>query len=581
MKRKSIDIELPKKKSKVRDEAHSYRFHYHWSQIEDDRSGKLLGSRRRPLRKADRVLHLHPDRKYPPVSLATRLRKAARFQLRAKKYQTIDYNTFEKNGVVKLTEVELYFLSSKMTRSSSSEWAVVYLGIGNGERFRWIRDEFFPDLSVISFDPLDDFFTGIRSHVVANAERWTADGTNFTFLIRCFDDEADVSWIRERIGSRRLLVISDIRGLSFQEDGKTFDKGRDQDIQWRAIQRLRPESSLVKFSLPSDTCRSFLYAPGVLLKQVFSYYGTMEMRLLIDGVPEKLQRYRSWELIRKLNHHHERMRGRVYRSTLKHERAQCRCLDSCFDCTVLWDTISAYAKKSKMNPYEVLDKIQNDHIYITENWTRCAGCGHLNATPQEEGANADAIRRRSDVEFFLGHGRVSLAVAALEAGGNVDEELMDWGEVIEAISARQPALAQRLRLELPGPSSRGTLMRLLGNLDEPFTLVRSELNGLLEWPADSWRKDYACTDMSFYKTGPCHFFKLGLCLKGENCTYSHGEADVDVQAPWTNDILCWFHSKGRCVKGNGCTFSHGKALSSQRRDDATDGREASNSEKVV
>lgn len=534
MKRKSQDITPLNKQNKPKRGPYSNRLHYHWSQLEDDRSGKLLGSWRRPVKKADRVLHMHPERKYGPLSLASKMRRSARFRLCASTYQTIDYNTFEKNGIIKLTEVEMYFLSSKMTKSSSSEWAVVYLGIGNGERFRWLRDEFFPGLSVVAFDPLDEFFTGVRHSVEKDAERWSNDGTNFTFLIRCFDDDTDVSWIHDKLRGKRLLVISDIRGMCFLKDGVTFDKRRDQDIQWRAIQRIRPEASLVKFNLPSSCTTSFTYAPGVLLKQIYTYYGTLELRLLIDGVPEQMQRYSGWELMRKLAHHHESLRGLVYRSTRRDKRLSCKCLDCCFDCTVLWDTISAYARKSGVDAYEVLDKIRNDHIYIQSNWTR----------------------RRADVEFFIGDGRLGSAVAALEAGGHFDEELVDWGEVIEGISARQPALAERLRLELRGPSSRGALMRLLGSLSAPFTLTKSELNGLLEYPPETWRKNWNRQDMSLYKAGPCWFFWQGKCTKGEFCTYQHGEADAGAQAPWTSDLRCWYDAKGCCKRGNGCIFRH-------------------------
>lgn len=89
--------------------------------------------------------------------------------------QHIDSATNARNGSLKLTEVELFFLSSHMSKDSSRDWAVVYLGVGNGERFRFLRDEFFPHLTVVAFDPLDKFYTGSRSWVWNCAQRWNQD----------------------------------------------------------------------------------------------------------------------------------------------------------------------------------------------------------------------------------------------------------------------------------------------------------------------------------------------------------------------------------------------------------------------
>ena len=65
----------------------------------------------------------------------------------------------------------------------------MYLGIGNGERFRWLRDEFFPALCVVGFDPLDPFYTGKREDVWESARQWNQDGSDFAFFVRCFYPE--------------------------------------------------------------------------------------------------------------------------------------------------------------------------------------------------------------------------------------------------------------------------------------------------------------------------------------------------------------------------------------------------------
>lgn len=50
--------------------------------------------------------------------------------------------------------------------------------------------------------------------------------------------------IREMTNGKRLLMISDIRGVALTDD-EHFDKVQDQEVQWQAIQALQPESSLV------------------------------------------------------------------------------------------------------------------------------------------------------------------------------------------------------------------------------------------------------------------------------------------------------------------------------------------------
>lgn len=513
----SLVIQMKRKINSVGSDGHtkgvaaipySHRLHYYWSQIEASRlRHNAVGSPRRPRTRADRTLKLDGKRSHCTWSTASSLRKNARFNMCAKTYETINYNTCQKNGVLKLTEIEMYFLSTRMTRSSSSEWAVVYLGIGNGDRFRWLRDEFFPGLSVIAFDPLDDFFEGVRDDVEANARLWSNDGTHFLFLVRCFDEDKDITWVKERLAGKRLLLISDIRGMNFHDDGATFDKARDQDIQWKAIQRLHPERSLVKFTVPDPLADSYDYVPGVLLKQIFCYFGTTELRLMIDGVPEHTKRYDVWELLGKVTYHHEYLRGQVYKTTRRPDRIPCACLDCCFDCTVLWDTVSSYASQSNIDPYKVLRSIIENHIY----------------SPEAGGT------WKSDLEYFLSKGRLMEAVAVLEAEDVDNRGDVDWLELADSISHQQPKLAQRIRFELSRPSPRGDLVRILGSLAEPFTLVRSELNTLLEYAPNTWSKRFWQVteyDLSLYKTAPCWYYERGSCVQGDDCVFRHGDDDV-------------------------------------------------------
>lgn len=455
---------------------YSHRLHYHWAQLEADSSGFNIGSPLCPCPKAVRVLDLHNDRRYNscPLALSEDPAAEARFAACAETYKTIEYNTFIKNGCLKLTEVELFFLSSSMTKNTSREWALVYLGLGSGTRFRSLRDMFFPELLVIAFDPLDEFFTATRDEVENDARRWTEDGTDFTFLTRCLEFEHDISWIREKIQDRKLLLISDIRGMSFKEDGH-FDKEHDQEVQWDAIQRLRPIRSLVKFSFPS-WAQYFDYAPGVVLKQVFCNWGSREVRLLIEGVPDKFICYNAWELYEKMNIHHEVLRGQVYASTRRPGCSACLC--HCFDCTVLWDTVSAYAERNGMDPNAVLGEIIRYQVYTP------AGDPWRGSDPWSLWSSKIASCGRScawwDVEDCLTRGRVMQAIAALEADERAGGEDRDWADIIHCLFNYQRDLAYRLKHGLRRPASRGDLIELLGSLAQPFTLLRTELNTLLD-----------------------------------------------------------------------------------------------------
>eukprot|EP00930_Biecheleria_cincta_P056602 TRINITY_DN42680_c0_g1_i1.p1 TRINITY_DN42680_c0_g1~~TRINITY_DN42680_c0_g1_i1.p1 ORF type:complete len:549 (-),score=70.37 TRINITY_DN42680_c0_g1_i1:37-1683(-) len=519
-----------------------YRVHYRWNQIERHRPAESVDTPLQSRPKVDRTLRLRSDGKSKRRLLAPALRRQAHFSLHAKTYKTIDYNTFTKNGVLKLTEVEMFFLSTRMTKQTSSEWAVVYLGIGHGERFRHLRDEFFPHLTVIAFDPLDAYFDHNRGDIEKQAEAWSNDGTNYIFHVRCFDPESDVHWMRERICGKKLLLISDIRGIFFLPDKSGFDKVLDQEVQWQAIRCLRPERSLVKFTIP-DTCSDcYTYAPGVLLKQVFCYYGTCELRLLIDGVPEKPVMYNMSEVYDKMTFHHEHLRGQVYRTTRCLDPISCGGLDHCFDCTVLWETVATYAKQNEEDPHAVLKRILNNEI------EEC----HL--------------RSRSSVVYNLNSGRLTEAVWALQGKEDANE---DWSAIADEVDEQQPELAERLRHSLPKPASRADLTRVIGSLSEPFTLLRTELNGLIEYPPWTWTKkrrldtnpsDKAMWDMSLYKTAPCYFYLTGRCAKGDLCTYKHGDQDVGDQN-WLmacqEDRLCWYHfNAGHCGHGSRCQYKH-------------------------
>merc|ERR1712048_691294 len=106
-------------------------------------------------------------------------------------------------------------------------------------------------------------------------------------------------------------------------------------------------------------------------------------------------------------YHHEHLRGLVYESKLRLDGTAC--LDSCFDCSVLRNTLFTYAVQNSLNPSDVLHKVLTRHIYTPSN----AGLWGQNY--------ADYIwkeptfsQRWWDVEWSLQRGKLTEAIAALE-----------------------------------------------------------------------------------------------------------------------------------------------------------------------
>merc|ERR1712048_20752 len=119
------------------------------------------------------------------------------------------------------------------------------------------------------------------------------------------------------------------------------------------------------------------------------------------------------------------------------------CLDCCFDCTVLWDTLTTYAKKNGLDPYCILGKMQRYHVYSPTDPSARTWLEHYNAT---EGLSRK--QRWWDVESALQGGLVMEAISALEFPGEDDREGTDWDDIADMIAVQQPCLAKRLRRSL-------------------------------------------------------------------------------------------------------------------------------------
>lgn len=70
------------------------------------------------------------------------------------------------------------------------------------------------------------------------------------------------------------------------------------------------------------------------------------------------------------------------------------------------------------------------------------------------------------------------------------------------------------------------------------------------------------TDMKhglFRKTKLCSFFLEGRCRHGEQCTFAHGEVDVNFLPDLTKTSLCVAWKAGTChLSAKSCRFAHGK-----------------------
>eukprot|EP00913_Durusdinium_trenchii_P016043 g15078.t2 len=232
-------------------------------------------------------------------------------------------------------------------------------------------------------------------------EGYFRDGSNFSFYVRCFNVEEDIPMIREMTNGKRLLMISDIRGVALTDD-EHFDKVQDQEVQWQAIQALQPESSLVKFALPHVWEQFYDYAPGVLLKQTFCNFGTLELRLLVSGVPAKRYSYDGWDIVEKMTFHHEHLRGQVYSSGLRP-----KCLDGCFDCSVLMERLELAS---------ITDSLLKFHVYYCsggEEWEKFSWIP------------PSIIERWQVVLWGLKRGNLSEAILALEVEAKEGEEDLD------------------------------------------------------------------------------------------------------------------------------------------------------------
>merc|ERR1712154_499867 len=77
------------------------------------------------------------------------------------------------------------------------------------------------------------------------------------------------------------------------------------------------------------------------------------------------------------------------------------------------------------------------------------------------------------------------AIAALEHEADDGVDSIDWADVADEVAEIQPHIAARIRA-LARPVTRHDLIRTLGTLHSPFTLIATEINMLDLDPVDFW-----------------------------------------------------------------------------------------------
>merc|ERR1740121_2365660 len=134
-----------------------------------------------------------------------------------------------------------------------------------------------------------------------------------------------------------------------------------------------------------------------------------------------MKRYNAWNLYEKMNFHHEHMRGQVYEPS---RGSSCtKVLDHCFDCSVLWETISTYAAKNNADAHSLLDNLIKYQVYTPP------GFGWKKDANRVESKQSELSHRWFDVLWACERGHLMEAVAALEFEGDARESDADWDKI--------------------------------------------------------------------------------------------------------------------------------------------------------
>lgn len=144
-------------------------------------------------------------------------------------------------------------------------------------------------------------------------------------------------------GKNKLLFISDIRvGLEI-EDAHIV---RDQDMNKKWVEILKPDFSYLKFRTPYSTESDYEYLDGTIYIQPYAPVSSTETRLLIPQNLE-MKTYSTREYNGKMFYFNRALRPAYYPSIINNHPY----IDHCFDCTYFTYLIKNYITHfDKINP---------------------------------------------------------------------------------------------------------------------------------------------------------------------------------------------------------------------------------------
>ena len=157
-------------------------------------------------------------------------------------------------GQRKLFLTELRFLTENYDKNRVN--IVLYIGAASGQHLG-LLSYLFPDVVFILYDGakfLIKTLPGQEGPVVSKTEdvpRIIKDGIPGMYTIQSYVFLEEAELVKENIGDRKLLLISDIRTAS-EEDGYVYDDHllNDLSLQYHWINIMEPDMSMLKFRFP-------------------------------------------------------------------------------------------------------------------------------------------------------------------------------------------------------------------------------------------------------------------------------------------------------------------------------------------
>jgi hypothetical protein len=224
------------------------------------------------------------------------------------------------NGQLKLFASTLDFLTGATV--PDVKYLVVYPGSAPGDNISAMI-KLFPNVSWYLVDPREFYAELYDSKNVEHIE------SDF-FMDRHIDD------VRDKVGSRQLLLISDIRNM---EDTDFVSRENniavDMRLQESWVKKLNPRYAQLKFRLPR-TYEKFDYLAGFLALQSFAPHVSAETRLICAGDASSIT-YDVKKYDNIMHYFNQTVRPNIFRKTNPGSF-----LDGCYDCTAFVKLTTLY-----------------------------------------------------------------------------------------------------------------------------------------------------------------------------------------------------------------------------------------------